>query len=161
MVRNKFPNKSEKSKRKSRTAIEAALFFLGYRARSEKEIIDRLLLKKFPDAEIAQAMVKLKGWGFVNDSEFAKTYVESRTRSKPRSSRLISLELKRKGIEPQDLPDMEKIDNYEMARMALSKKKNIKTFEQAARFLASRGFSWEVIEKVAKKEYNWDDVNSK
>ncbi len=126
--------------------LDKALRFLSYRARTEKEIRDKL----GPECT-EEVIAKLKTYGYIDDQKYAQSYIESRLRSKPRSQKLILLELKRKGITTEY-----RILNtdYELAQKALEKKKNLKTREQAMRFLASRGFSWDIIEKTVKKEYN-------
>lgn len=126
--------------------LDRALRFLSYRPRTEKEIRDKLGI----DCS-EEIIVKLKSYGYINDGKYAQDYIESRIRSKPRSQKLILLELKRKGIITEcRIPNTD----YELAQLALFKKKNIRSKPQAFRFLASRGFSWEVIEKTVKKEYN-------
>ncbi len=154
MARNNYPNKLGKLKR-NKTPVEAALRFLSYRARSEKEVRDKLK-KRFTPEEIDLVIQKFKEWNLLNDAQFAQSYVESRARSKPRSKRMIEMELKRKGVKLDfDLPQ----SDLELANAALEKKKNLRSFKQAVRFLQSRGFSWEVIEKVLKNRYNDDHVS--
>ena len=145
MARSKFPEKSAKL-RQSNAPVAAALRLLAYRARSEKEVRDRLG-KRFSATEVDVVIKKLKDWNFLDDTQFAKQYIESRSRSRPRSRRLIQLELKRKGI----VTDYELLaTDYELARLALEKKKNLKSRDQTIRFLHSRGFSWEIIQRVLK-----------
>jgi len=143
----------EKSKQKSKkTPLEVALRFLRHRARSEKEI-RVYLARHFESAEIDQVVKRLHDWKFIDDEEFAKTYVEFRSPSKPRSRRLLKLELAKKGIKIED--NLENLESEEvLAEKALNKKKTLKSFGQAVRFLQSRGFSWKVIEKTIKKRYN-------
>ncbi len=142
MVRNSSPNKSEKLKK--------ILKFLSYRARSEKEIRDRLTRYGLDQKEIETEIEKLKKWKLIDDNEFAQLYAESRARSQPRSNWLINLELKRKGVKPGE----ETLSDLELAKLALGKKKNLKSREQAVHFLQSRGFSWETIVKVLQDRYN-------
>jgi regulatory protein len=65
--------------------------------RSEKEIIERLRLKKFPPAVIAETIAFLRDKRFVDDAEFAKAWVTSRLQ-KPLGLRRIRAELQIKGI---------------------------------------------------------------
>lgn len=131
--------------KKSRfSALDRALRYLSYRPRSESEIRQHLGIDYTP--ELAS---KLKKLNLVNDNEFAKWYIESRSRSRPRSARLLSLELKRKGLEIKNLKL--EISELELAKNALKKKPNLKSREQTIRFLHSRGFSWDTIETVLKK----------
>ncbi len=148
MAKSSSPNKSARLKK--------ILNFLSFRARSEKEVRDRLAKYGLTAGEIETEVNRLKKWKLVDDQDFAKVYVESRSRFKPRSNWLINLELKRKGVKP---PAAETIPDLELAKLALEKKRNLKSAQQAAQFLKSRGFKWETIEKAIKNRYNSDDVN--
>lgn len=152
MARNNSPSKSVKSKQ--------ILKFLAFRARSEKEIRDRLTKYGLNPTVIETEIEKLKKWKLVDDTEFAKTYIESRSRSRPRSRKLLELELRRKGINLMTMNDnLMTMNDVQLAKLALEKKRNIKSRDQAIRFLQYRGFSWEVIEKVVKNKYNETHVN--
>lgn len=144
MARNNFPNKSVK--------LKQILKFLSYRARSEKEIRDRLIKYGLTSQEIDIEVDRLKKWKLVDDDEFVRIYIESRSRSAPRSRKLLELELRHKGVnlEPSTYHLEPDID---LAHKALGKK-NIKSREQAIRFLQSRGFSWETIVKALRDRYN-------
>lgn len=128
--------------------MEVALVYLGFKARTEQEVRQKLIDKGFTDVE--DTIAKLKEWKYLDDVEFAKSYVRSRSLSRPQSSRSLAYELKKKGL----VADVSEIDDFEQAKMALAKKKNLKTWQQQTRFLASRGFSWSIIERIVKKEYN-------
>lgn len=132
--------------------LDQSLKFLSYRPRSKKEVEVFLRKKTSDDTLINQTIAKLEKAKLINDEEFAKWYVASRSRSRPRGSRLLALELKQKGISNYESG----ITNNEadLAQMALEKKKNIKSREQVIRFLQYRGFSWDVIAQVVKKRYN-------
>lgn len=146
MARSNFPNKSER--------LTKILKFLAFRARSEKEIRDRLAKYHTPEAEVKLIVDKLRLWHLVDDTSFARQYIESRSRSRPRSRKLLELELRRKGVnlEPNTYPLEPDID---LAQKALAKKSNLKSREQAIRFLQSRGFAWETIQKVLKLEHDF------
>lgn len=137
-----------------------ALKFLSYRPRSEKEIRDKLFQKKASSEVIEKVASKLKEKKFINDEEFAKLWIESRNRSKPRSLRLIKLELKQKGIS-QDLIDKMindeglMINDLESAKKLVEKRlpryKGLdrqKIYEKLGRYLASKGFGWDTIKQV-------------
>ena len=148
MARNNSPSKSVK--------LKQILKFLSVRARSEKEVRDRLSKYGLTAADIETEVDRLKKWKLIDDAEFAKLYAESRSRSRPRSSWLINLELKRKGVTTNyQLP----ATDLELAKLALEKKKNLKSAQQAVNFLKSRGFNWETIEKAIKNKYNETHVN--
>ncbi len=128
--------------------MEVALVYLGFKARTEQEVRQKLKGRSFGAIDIDETLRKLKEWKYVDDAEFAKNFVRSRSLARPQSQRSLAFELKKKGLKTSVV-----VDDLEMARAALARKKN-KTPEQQARFLASRGFSWSTIEKIVKKEYN-------
>lgn len=127
--------------------MEVALVYLGFKARTEQEVRQKLTDKGFTDVE--ETISKLKEWKYINDDDYVQNYVRSRSLSRPQSQRSLNFELAKKGLAANAV-----VDDLEMARAALARKKN-KTPEQQIRFLASRGFSWATIGKLVKKEYNW------
>ncbi len=150
MAKNRSPEKSAKPK-KSNSLLEQALRYLSFRARSEKEMQDYLRRKGHAETQIQAEVESLKELKLIDDVQFAQAYIESRSRSHPRSRRLLELELKHKGVDASISSIQYPIFNdLELARSALEKKHNIKSRDQAIRFLQSRGFSWEIIAKVLK-----------
>jgi regulatory protein len=70
---------------------------LKYRLRSENEIRLRLKKKKFPQELIDEAVAFLKEKRFIDDSVFARAWIESRLK-RPLGLRRIQQELKLKGV---------------------------------------------------------------
>ncbi|MBI2028241.1 MAG: regulatory protein RecX [Candidatus Levybacteria bacterium] len=144
----------------------SALRFLSYRSRSEKEVRDRLYIKyqklniKNLSLVIDKAIAKLKEKNFINDKEFTKWWIESRLRFKPRSFRLIKIELKQKGIN-SDLIDSLIHNSQSMIQSDLEQAKKLvekrierfkdlpkqEVYQKLGRFLASKGFDWDTIKK--------------
>lgn len=135
-----------------------ALRFLSYRPRSEQEIRNKLKEKKVDQEIINKIIEKLKKYNFINDLEFAKKWIESRLRFKPRSLRLIKLELKQKGIDPEAIDkmindkglminDLESAKKLVEKKMGRSRNKFGMTPEKLGRFLAAKGFNWDTIKK--------------
>jgi regulatory protein len=143
-----------------------SLKFLSYRTRSEKEVRDRLKLKikneklKITDQNLTllidKIIEKLKRYNFINDIEFAKKWVENRKRFKPRSARLIGIELKQKGIDSEiienlhltddnDLESAKKLVEKRIERLKGLQKQEI--YQKLGRYLASKGFNWDTIKK--------------
>ena len=144
----------------------SALRFLSYRPRSEKEIRDRLRIRnqesgiKNLTLLIDRVIEKLKEYKFIDDAEFAKKWIESRLRFKPRSLRLIKFELKRKGVPSEiiesgimnqesrmggDLTQAKKLVEKRIGRLRGLDKQEI--YQKLGRFLASKGFNWDIIKK--------------
>lgn len=154
--------------------MERMYGLLGRRQRSEKEIRDYLrqlsFKRKLKDqgeisSPIVQALIeKLKKKGLLNDLEFAKAWVDSR--SKKKGLRAIKMELIKKGISREIIEEVLEVSEgsqEETAGKLLEKKmrvwKNLPKMEfkqKAIQFLMRRGFNYEtskqVIEKVLEKE---------
>jgi regulatory protein len=77
--------------------LNAALRFLATRPRSEDEIRQRLLKHGFESACREKAIARLKEQGLVDDEAFARYWKDNRQAFRPRSRRLTTLELQRKG----------------------------------------------------------------
>lgn len=137
----------------SQQLLASALKFLGYRPRSKKEIEIFLRKKTSDETLINQTVEKLVAQKLINDDDFAKWVIESRSRSRPRGVRLLTAELKAKGVDIDV-----KVDEVELAEKALASKKTLKSRDQAIRFLQYRGFSWDAIAQVIRKVYNPNDV---
>jgi regulatory protein len=151
-----------------------ALRFLSYRPRSEKEITDHLLRKgKLLDLksedEVAQynesvekTIKNLKRLDQVDDDAFAKWWIEQRLKFKPQAIGVIKRELLAKGIDQDVIEETigavkkaEGTGDEDLALRAAEKKlisyKNLgpEDFKiKMGRYLARKGFSWEVIKKV-------------
>src|SRR3989344_7197133 len=143
--------------------LDSALKFLSYRPRSRKEITDFLRKKTSDTTLIDQTISKLENLKLINDEEFAKWLIESRSRSRPRGTRLLAQELKQKGIDAETINDYRMTTNDEiaLAEKALEKKVNYwfrlpeREFNQKAwRFLMTRGFSSSAIAAVVKQAHN-------
>ncbi|TSC85409.1 MAG: regulatory protein [Microgenomates group bacterium Gr01-1014_16] len=144
------------------TLLDSALKILSLRPHSKQEVINFLRKKTKDDTLINQTIEKLEKAKLINDEEFAKWYVESRSRTRPRGQRLLNLELKQKGINIETMNDdrMTMNDEIALAQKALDKKARLwsnlpeREFNQKTwRFLMTRGFSSSAIEKVVKKRY--------
>ncbi len=82
----------------SKKVLEYAFLLLKFRLRSEKELADRLLRKKFSASLVKQTVSFLKEKRFIDDRVFAKAWVSSRL-GKPMGVRRLIQELRLKGIE--------------------------------------------------------------
>ena len=80
------------------TAYFRALYFLKFRPRSRYEIQKYLKDKKFLPETVTDTIRKLEAAGYLNDFDFARLWVESRLRCKPRGMAALREELRIKGI---------------------------------------------------------------
>ena len=129
-------------------ALDKAMTHLSVSMKTEKQMRDFLKKKGYVDAVSDYVLEKLRGYGFVDDAEYCAQYV--RTAGKNKGSRLIALELKRRGAGEEEVDsalreregesDAAKtvaakyMKNREMTRENLSK---------AYRHLLSKGFDYD------------------
>ena len=143
-------------------AMQQALLYLSYRARSEKEIRQNLSKHEIPEAVIEETLERLRQNGFANDKQFADAWVENRSTFRPRGRRALTLELRQKGIEDSTIESaLEDIDEEALAYEAgLKKARKLRVQEwsdfrkKTSDFLARRGFSYSVIAPTVSRLWN-------
>jgi regulatory protein len=143
-------------------AFQQAMLFLSYRARSESEIRQNLRKHEIPEAVIEQTLERLRQDGLANDDQFARAWVENRSAFRPRSRRLMAMELRQKGLAEQAVfSAVEQVDDealaYQAARKRLARLEGLEWQEfrkKLSDFLARRGFSYSVIAPVVARLWN-------
>lgn len=139
---------------KMRPAKHYALWLLGRREWSAKELEQRLRLKGYPDQDIAACLEFCQQHGLQSDSRFAASKV--RTRAASHGNRRISQELSLKGVSPEDrLQALSEAGDeteraQEAARRFEDKPWSLELKSKAWRFLMSRGFSTQAIGHALK-----------
>lgn len=144
-----------------------ALRFLSYRPRSVKEVRDRLEKKKASPEVIEKVIRSLLSSKFLDDAQFARSWVESRLRSRPKALSILKQELIQKGIQREIiediLPDRCVTDNESIKKLvekAERKYRNLDPKEQKqkiAAYLGRRGYSWDTI-SPAIDDYSSEEV---
>jgi regulatory protein len=142
-------------------ATEAALHFLAYRARSEQEVRDRLKRGAFSPEAIDATIVKLNDWHYLDDADFARRWVESRARGKPRGQRLLQQELRQKGIDAEtskqaitdaDLDEVAAATELARKRLStMSGEDPVAIRRKISAYLARRGFGFDVARKALEQ----------
>ena len=79
--------------------LEAAARFLEVRSRSVAEVRRRLAQAGYRADLVEGAIVRMTDLGMLDDETFARAWVESRDRARPRGERAIREELRLKGVE--------------------------------------------------------------
>lgn len=141
-------------------AKDRALRFLSYRARSEKEIRDKLLKIGTDTAVISWVISDLKRIGLVDDQKFSLSYIRDKMALRPIGPLAIRKELKRLGI-AEELIEFAIEEAFreksalEVASELIQKRfLQIKHLEwekiqkRLADFLYRRGFNWGVIQEA-------------
>jgi regulatory protein len=147
-----------------------ALNLLSYRPRSTAEIRQNLRRHGADEACMQQVIERLERSGLVNDTEFARLWVENRSEFRPRSQRALSYELRQRGVAAQDIEEaLQPLDNQELAcQAALKQARKLKDLEwqdfrkKMYAFLARRGFSYQdssVALSRAWTEYHENEID--
>lgn len=80
-----------------------ALRWLGVKARTRHEIMERLMRKGYAQAAAEEALRRLEAQGYVNDADFARRWADERLRVHKRGRRWIRQELKEKGLSEEHI----------------------------------------------------------
>jgi regulatory protein len=136
-------------------ATEAALVFLGYRPRSEKEVRDRLRRGGYQQEAIEHAITRLHEWRYLDDADFARRWVENRTAHRPRGKRLLQQELRHKGIDGETARDaIDEADLDETGAAEALARRRLPAYagddpaairRRLGAYLARRGYGYDVI----------------
>ena len=139
-------------------AMGRALNLLGYRARSEAEVRDRLQRYGFVGETIDAVVLRLEELGYLDDAEFAR--LKAREKARRYGPRRVSVELKKSGVEEtlaREAVEEEFAGRSEVgeARSAAARRYNGRGSDAEARrvygFLVRRGYSAEVCAQVARE----------
>ncbi len=79
--------------------LDAAARFLEARPRSEGEVRRKLLRLGYRSEMVDAALAKLLSVGYIDDEAFARSWVESRDRARPRGEHALRRELGQKGVD--------------------------------------------------------------
>jgi regulatory protein len=139
-------------------AMGRALHFLGYRARSLREVRDRLRRYGYGEETVEGVLGRLEELGYLDDEEFART--ATREKARLYGPRRVSAELRRSGVDAelaQNVVDEEFAGRSEVeaARSAAARRYNRGGSDAEARrvygFLVRRGYSAGVCSEVARE----------
>jgi regulatory protein len=133
---------------------------LSRRLYSCAEVRKKLTERGYEPALIEKVIIEFINRAWLDDTQFATQWTESRLRSKPRGIALIRRELFQKGIEKEIISEIlakytDSEAEFDRAVTALKKKKNyttepdlVKRKRKIYAYLARRGFNHETIDKV-------------
>jgi regulatory protein len=79
--------------------MEAAAAFLAVRPRSVSETTRRLLYLGYPEPLVEEVVTRLIEMDYLGDETFAREWLESRDRARPRGATVLRRELALKGID--------------------------------------------------------------
>ena len=93
--------------------LAAALRFLEARPRSTAEVRRRLVTRGYRPDLVEGCLERLLDIGILDDEAFARTWVESRDRARPRGERALRAELRGKGIDRHVVDDVLEVRDSE------------------------------------------------
>ena len=94
--------------------MEAAAVFLAARSRSVDETTKRLLHLGYPEPLVEDVVTRLIEMNYLDDEQFARAWVESRDRARPKGELGLRRELALKGV-PREVVDSVMADREESA----------------------------------------------
>lgn len=150
-----------------RKAKEDAYRLLSFRARTEKEIVDKLKRREYDESIIADTVAYLHEQSLLDDADFAARFAA--TRSRTHGDRAITMELRQKGVDAATIKqtlaenadsagqDAEYDTVYALAEKRVGENprdKSPNAKQKLWAFLARRGFGSDVIKRVVARLYS-------
>ena len=134
-----------------------ALHLLNSMGRTEAQLREKLYLDQYPEEIIEETMDYVKSFGYVNDEEYARSFIDSRKDRK--SKKEIYMQLCQKGIDKVVLDNVfeeyyDSEDSKDAIRSLLRKKRydsetaSYVETQKIMGFLMRKGFSYDDIRQV-------------
>ncbi len=136
---------------------------LAGRARSRRELADKLAAKNVPHDIATSLLDRFEEVGLVDDAEFARLWVEGRHAAKGLAPRALAQELRRKGVDDEvarEAIDQVDLDEQQSTARALVRKKlrSLERFDDATKtrrlvgLLARKGYSPGMAFAIVREE---------
>jgi regulatory protein len=134
--------------------LERVMNFVMIRPRSTREVRDYLWRKKAAP-ELAESIInRLQERNYLDDANFAKSWVRARQLTKPVSRRRLSAELREKGVANELIEQAvghEAYDETEALRQIVTKKRKQARYQDEQKliaYLARQGFGYDTIKQA-------------
>jgi regulatory protein len=133
-----------------------SIYLLGRRDYSVKELKKKFKEKEYEESEVIEVLDYLQENEYQSDEKFARSFINSKLNSRIGLSKIKSLLIFEKGIDKELAESiLETIDNNELEIImsilnSKYRNKNLKDFKEknkAFRFLVSKGFNFDDINK--------------
>lgn len=138
--------------------INKALNLISYRQRSIKEIKQNLKMKGYEDIYIEKAIEYCKNQNYLNDEEFANSFIRDKQNLNKLGSKRIKYELINKGVSKSVIEKILQIDpedEYSIALGLAEKKINSyngqdrnSIYRKLGGFLQRKGYPYDIVKKV-------------
>lgn len=137
------------------SAFDTAINYISFKDRTVKEIQDKLREKGYSSYDIEKAVEKLRYYGYLNDSNYALSYIRSNMNKK--GMKRINMELLQKGIDRSTITDISEeveIDEVSIIGQMIERRygdidfENEKEKRRIFNSFIRRGFCYENISKA-------------
>lgn len=148
-------------------AYQRAAKLIGHRVRSEDEIRRNLDKHQVSPKVIEGVIRRLRRIGLIDDMNFAESWIENRNEFRPRSHRMLTYELRQKGIADEVIVEILDSTLPDEALALKAAKKNARKYKdlewhdfrkKLSGFLARRGFSYNIISPIVDQV--WTELES-
>ncbi len=150
-------------------AYQRAIRYIGFRMRSVSEVQQKLNQQDIDTVVIENVIERLQKSGLLNDLSFAQMWIENRNEFRPRSHRMLAIELVKKGIQSDIISQIieettsDDVLAYTAAKKQVRKYKHLGWQEfrrKLSSFLARRGFSYSTINPTVNQVWVERDSES-
>jgi regulatory protein len=131
--------------------------------RSRAELAESLAKKHVPDDVADRVLDRFEEVGLIDDEDFARSWVQSRQRSRGIASRVLAMELRRKGVDDDTSrevlaeldPEVERQTAHRLVQKKLRSMRDLDSTTQIRRLtgmLARKGYAPQVAFDVVRAE---------
>lgn len=139
-----------------------AIRYLNYRARTSKQLEQKLLDQHYEPHIVEAVIALLKDQKYVDDDQYAHLLAEQRLKSQHRGKRWVRQELAAKGLSNDQIEqavahvdeDMERALAYDIALKRWQRMNDVELHVKKRRindFLLRRGYSYSIVNDVLRK----------
>ena len=152
----RLKNQDERNK-----AYHQAVRFLGFRARSQQELVRYLQEKGYAPVVVTDTIDRLLEEQYLDDEAFARFWLADRERFRPRGQQALRYELRQKGIANEVIETaLADVDEANLAWTAVEQKLarwqglSEEDFrKKVLGFLSRRGFTYEIAYQVVERAW--------
>ncbi|WP_025730241.1 recombination regulator RecX [Atopobacter phocae] len=150
-------------------AYHKSLRYLSRRLRTEKEVEHYLMKEEVEERAIAQVMARLIKTGYLNDLEYAKSFVRTELVTASKGPGMIKQKLREKKVSPAfieealllyELDDQVEIGWHlaEKYQRRLNKQSLREAKQKVTEHLMTKGFASAII-TIIQERLNWDELS--
>lgn len=150
-------------------AFQTALTFIAYKPRTVFDVRKKLSDGGYPGQIVETILEKLLEKDYLNDKQYAENWIENKSINKPRSKKLIRLELRQKNIDQEIIDDaVSQMDSEDKLAVRAAEKyhKRLSNFDEEifkrrlTGYLSRRGFSYSTTKPIVNEMWEKISLNT-